>query len=331
MAKTGTWRVEAAEPIFGEGQPFAQCHASTLVELPGDMFLAAWFGGTHEKHADVGIWLSRRESGRWSPPIQVAKVRPAAHWNPVLFAPPSGPVHLFFKVGDTIGGWETWLTTSADGGVSWSPPRELVPGDHGGRGPVKNKPIVLSDGTWLAPASVEPTVGGKKIWDAFTDRSSDGGRTWQASAAVPLDHAAFVGPGLIQPTLWESDPGHVHMLLRSSAGAIYRSDSIDAGWVWSPPYRTGLPGNNSGIDLAKLADGALVLAFNPVDVKVRTPLSLAISRDNGATWTDRLDLETAAGEYSYPAVIASGRGVALTYTWNRTRIAFWKGRFESQS
>ena len=45
-----TWRVEAAEHIFGDDRPFAQCHASTLIELPNGEFLAAWFGGTKGKH-----------------------------------------------------------------------------------------------------------------------------------------------------------------------------------------------------------------------------------------------------------------------------------------
>ena len=43
-----------------------------------------------------------------------------------------------------------------------------MPGDRGGRGPVKNKVIVLSDGTWLAGASLEPDA-----WDVFVDRSGD--------------------------------------------------------------------------------------------------------------------------------------------------------------
>jgi hypothetical protein len=34
------------------------------------------------------------------------------------------------------------------------------------------------------------------------------------------------------------------------------------------------------------------------------------------------DVETGPGEFSYPAVIASGEGLALCYTWNRRRIAF---------
>jgi predicted neuraminidase len=147
---------------------------------------------------------------------------------------------------------------------------------------------------------------------------------------VPIDHEAFVGHGIIQPALWESTPGSVHMLLRSTAGAVYRSDSSDFGRTWSPAYRTALPNNNSGLDIARQADGALVLALNPVNVRVRTPLSLLVSRDNGQSWTDRLDIEADPdGRFAYPAIIPSGRGVAVAYSWNRTRIAFWKGQFEA--
>ena len=311
------------EHIFGDDRPFAQCHASTLVQLPNDRFLVAWFGGTHEKHADVGIWGAERKEGRWSPPRLLAKVRQSPHWNPVLFAD-AGRVHLFFKVGDEIPDWETWVITSEDGGQSWRAPRELVPGDRGGRGPVKNKPILLANGDWLAPASVETAAG----WDVFVDRSTDGGLTWEASAFV--DRSAVDGLGIIQPSLWESAPGQVHMLMRSTAGVVFRSDSADGGRTWCPAYPTDLPNNNSGLDLAKLRDGTLALVFNPVagNWAARTPLRLALSFDNGATWPRWLDIETEPGEYSYPAIIPTAVGMAITYTWKRERVAFWMGSVE---
>src|SRR5690606_35066739 len=153
--------------------------------------------------------------------------------NPALFAAPDGRVHLYFKVGRRIPGWSTWTLTSGDQGATWSEPRALVPDDLGGRGPVKNKPILLSDGTWLAGASLETEEG---RWDVFVDRSEDGGQTWQASDLIPLDRNRCAGKGVIQPTLWESTPGHVHMLMRSTCGVICRSDSGDGGRTWSPIY-----------------------------------------------------------------------------------------------
>jgi predicted neuraminidase len=89
-----------------------------------------------------------------------------------------------------------------------------------------------------------------------------------------------------------------------------------------------VPNNNSGIDLARLRDGTLALAFNPVsgDWAARTPLRLALSFDNGDTWPRHGDIETGPGEFSYPSVIADdGGGVAVVYTWKRRRIAFWRG------
>jgi len=311
--------------IFGDGRPFAQCHASTLLRTDDGKFLVAWFGGTHEKHDDVGIWLSKGEPGDWSDPVEVAKIREDAHWNPVLVKGPSGGITLFFKVGKTIDFWETWFKVSKDHGQTWSEARELVPGDKGGRGPVRNKPIVASDGSWLAPASNEL----EGVWNAFIDRSEDGGITWAETEFVRLNRDSISGEGVIQPALWESAPGKIHMLLRSSAGVICRSDSDDYGKTWSPVYKTGLPNPNSGIDVTKLEDNTLVLIFNPDNVNwgSRSPISLAISKDNGHTWDPVIELERGdeEDEFSYPSIISYGDTVAVTYTWRRQRIAFWSG------
>ena len=312
-AQMGAARSDAAP------RPFAQCHASTLVQLANGNFLAAWFGGTKEKDDDVGIWGAECKAGQWSAPRLLAKTRNHAHWNPVLHVDQDDHVYLFFKVGEKISDWETWLIESTDGGQHWSAPRELVPGDRGGRGPVKNKLITLSDGAWLAGASLE-----RDGWEVFVDRSEDRGATWTASALIARDSTVFTGRGAIQPTLWESAPGQVHMLVRTTCGKIGRSDSSDGGHSWSPLYATDLPNNNSGIDLARLNDGTLALVCNPVTTG-RTPISVLLATDNGQTWPRRLDLETDAGEYSYPAIIATGNGMAITYTWKRERIACWQG------
>ena len=161
-----------ADFVFTDDRPFKECHASTIVEAGNGALLCAWFGGEEEKADDVAIWLSRFENNVWSMPVKVAKVNETAHWNPVLFRDPARGTYLFFKVGREIPFWETNWTQTKDDGHTWSEPLELVAHDQGGRAPVKNKPIVLSDGTWLAGASTE-----YKGWKAFADRSQDGGRT----------------------------------------------------------------------------------------------------------------------------------------------------------
>src|SRR6266849_5833649 len=62
--------VADVEFVF-ETAPFASAHASTIVETR-EGIVAAWFAGTREGAADVGVWLSRRVNGAWTRPIEVA-------------------------------------------------------------------------------------------------------------------------------------------------------------------------------------------------------------------------------------------------------------------
>ncbi|HEO70335.1 MAG TPA: hypothetical protein ENN80_03665, partial [Candidatus Hydrogenedentes bacterium] len=171
--------------VFEDDRPFKECHASTVAELPNGELVCAWFGGTEEKDPDVGIWTSRLAEGVWTYPERTVKVCEKAHWNPVLFRDVEGAVYLFFKVGVDVPQWQTYWMKTTDNARTWSEPVELVPGDIGGRGPVKNKPIILSDGTWLAPASTElakwkPSSDMYDVgWRPFVDRSEDRGATWK--------------------------------------------------------------------------------------------------------------------------------------------------------
>ena len=331
------------EFIFPPGS--AECHASTLCTLPDGGFLAAWFQGAKEGTDDTAIFGARRfsEDGGWGTPFLLAKISDEAHWNPVLFRH-GNKITLFFKVGKTIADWKTFVIHSEDSGISWTVPKELVPDDvSGGRGPVKNPPLITSQGWILAPASVE-----RGTWNAFVDISTDGGRHWRKTAFIPLSTAHVDDPwrentlAAIQPTLWESSSG-IHMFLRTNNNLIYRSDSIDGGLTWSEAYQTSLPNNNSGICVSRLETGELALACNPYGCITpenwgnRHELTLLLSCDDGASWSKKIELENEPpGEYmpnlprefSYPTVIAVGRGkFVLTYTWNRRSIVFASANF----
>ena len=143
-----------------EGRPTPECHASTLVETPSGI-LAAWFGGSHERNKDVGIWISHLGEEGWSSPVEVAngiqdETLRYPCWNPVLFQPRKGPLMLYYKVGPNPREWWGELKISKDHGRSWSDSRKLGTSRLGHLiGPVKNNPVQLNDGSILCPSSTE--------------------------------------------------------------------------------------------------------------------------------------------------------------------------------
>ena len=309
------------EWIFTE-KPTDSCHASTVLPLDNGTVVAAWFAGSSESDDDVKILTSvRGTDGKWGEPIRVSADPNVAHWNPVLFQNDDGTITLYFKVGKNTQYWKTYYSTSTDG-KNWAAPRELVPGDNsGGRGPVKNKPIRLKNGTILAPGSTE--IDDK--YRCFVDISTDNGKTWNRTPEINSSFLRFFKVPMIQPTLWESKDGSVHMFTRTKVGKIYRSDSYDGGKTWCTAYPTNLPNNNSGIDLDTDDSGRIFLVYNPVGIPgIRTPLTLAVSLDDGKTFTKIKTFETGLAEYSYPAVVVKGDTIHITYTYERDYIAYWQ-------
>lgn len=328
FAATSTFAAAAAETpavlsreFIYEQAPFPSCHASTLVEPAAGGLVTAWFGGTAEKNPDVGIWVSRREQGRWTPVVEVAngvqadgKRHPT--WNPVLFQPRGGaPLLLFYKVGPSPQTWWGELRTSTDGGRTWGAARRLPDGIYG---PIKNKPVQLADGTLLCPTSDETNERPSK-WRVYFERSADGGQTWTKTP--------FINDGLklsaIQPSILFHDHlggAKLQAVGRTRQGQVFTIASDDAGRSWgSMSLLEGMPNPNSGTDAVTLRDGRHLIVYNPV-TKGRTPLAVAISRD-GRVWRQVATLEDQPGEYSYPAVIQTSDGlVQITYTWKRQRI-----------
>jgi len=303
--------IDKAEFLYGE-VPFPSCHASTIEETPTGL-VTAWFGGTAEKNPDVGIWVSRLTAKGWTDPVEVAngiqhnQLRYPT-WNPVLFQQPNGPLQLYYKCGPSPSTWWGMLTNSTDGGETWSFPRRLPEGIDG---PVKNKPILLADGTLLCGSSTE-----YQGWRVHFEKTKDFGKTWSRIDAIN-DGKTF---GVIQPTILTHKDGRLQILCRAkNGGKIVTSFSGDQGETWGKLEAIDLPNPNSGIDAVTLQDGRHLVVYNHTP-RGRSPLNIAISND-GKTWTNALTLESEPGEYSYPAVIQTNDGkIHTTYTWKRERI-----------
>ncbi len=296
--------------------PFPQCHASTIVQTADGPLVAAWFGGTREKHPDVGIWAARLAGGNWTPPVEIANgVQSAGKrfpcWNPVLFQPTNRPLLLFYKVGPSPDEWWGVLRTSSDGGRTWSTERRLPDGILG---PIKNKPVQMADGSILCPTSTE-TPDAADLWRVHFERSSDLGQTW--TTTPPLNDGKKIGA--IQPSILTHPDGRLQALGRTRQGKVFEIWSDDAGKTWGPMTLTALPNPNAGTDAVTLRDGRQLLVYNHT-TKGRSPLNVAVSPD-GRKWFAAVVLENEPGEFSYPAVIQTRDGlVHITYTWKRRQV-----------
>jgi predicted neuraminidase len=322
-----------SEFIFTEA-PFASSHASTVIELPNGDLLSAWFGGTGEGKPDVAIWGSRRSGGKWSAPVELAREPDIASYNPVFFYTNDHRLWLYYKYGPHPDNWTAARKWSADDGRTWSAVEHLPAGLYG---PIRAKPLVLSDGTVVSGTSVESY----RSWAVWIERSTDNGKTW--TKAGPITVATQSGPGgagdappavpgsgewsrtegIIQPSVVSLGGKHLRLYARSTArtGKICIADSFDSGVTWTQARPIDLPNPNSGIDAVALRDGRVVLIYNHSD-RHRTPLNLAVSAD-GEHFRMFQTLEDEPGEYSYPAMIQGRNGdLQITYTWQRKRIRY---------
>lgn len=295
-----------------ETAPFPSCHASTLLETP-DGVMAAWFGGTYERHPDVSIYTSHRKNGEWSTPALAAdgienEVFRNPTWNPVLHRKNDGEIVLFYKEGPNPREWWGHYKVSGDEGKTWSKETQLPPGFLG---PVRNKSVELPNGKLLHPSSFETN----NVWTSHVEMSNPDLTGWEK---VDLK-----GPfNAIQPTALFHPDGKIQLLCRTQEGVVAESWSSDQGKTWTPLVATKLENNNSGIDGVTLSNGYHLLVVNPLK-KGRNKLVLLGSYD-GISWEELLILENEErGEFSYPAIIQAKDGTLhISYTYNREKIKY---------
>jgi predicted neuraminidase len=334
---------------------FPSSHSSNLLVLRNGDLVCAWYSGQWEGRSGVAILVSRlpRGSAQWTHPAIVSREDGWAVENPVLFEPATGPLRLFYTRQPAEAGQlksQLFYRTSSDSGKSWTLPTLLFdrPGSF------DRQRMLETDGQWLFPMYYTPKsdITGT---DALTHYSvvqvsADQGRSWR-ECVIPNSM------GLVQPDIVEFSPRLFLAFLRSRfADWVYVSRSED-GCSWSEPLPSRLPNNNSSIQLVKLRDGHLVIAFNNMQAATvrehpqaatRWPLSVALSVDGGQTWPWVRDVDVGqdmpqepvpsviAGvdisdnkgaffghlfSYEYPSVVEGSDGtIHASYTYRRRTI-----------
>ena len=300
--------VFSSELVFEKIPWVADHHCSTIAEAPNGDLLCVWFGGSYECADDQALFLARREKGEsaWNRPEVLTRgmfLHPPG--NAVVFrASPTRMMVLYDRMDEPRpirrGRWRNCqLTTkhSDDNGYTWSVDAEV----HMGVGGIRNAPCALRGGELMVPmSSPKPCF--------LVTR--DGATTWEVSGA--MDKGG-------QPTAVQRSDGSLLCFLRSEP-FLLQSESHDLGKTWTPAEPSPLRCPGAGVAMCRLRNGHLALVYNDSSMQ-RTPLSVALSTDDGATWSGPVNLEANPGEYSYPCVIESSDGrIHASYTFLRKTI-----------
>ncbi len=200
------------------------------------------------------------------------------------------------------------LRISKDEAQSWSDPVPCIT-DRQGYFVLNNARVIqLQDGRLLMPVALHQTPRGQ--WankaDLYCYFSDDNGQTWQSSSQVP-DTTDIVTQ---EPGLIEMNDGGVMMYIRTNGGFQLLSYSSDGGQTWSHVETSNIPSPLSPATIEKVpSTGDWLLVWNnndgsnPEIKDKRTPLTMAISRDEGKTWKKIKNIhDDSDGWYCYIAI-----------------------------
>jgi predicted neuraminidase len=298
-------------------------HAPSVVLLPDGRLLAAWFSGPFEASVNQLILTSASSDNgtTWSPAQSFQDFPRKSDFDPAFIAD-GQRTWFFFSAGrwnryptvrdeaEEVGpnSFSTYARFSDDSGKSWSSPVAVSP-HHGSR----TNGIKLSTGELLLP--MENFIER----DASVLKSVDGGRSWNLQGHINTP------AGADEPTIVELSTGAVLMILRTRDGVLWKSVSSDKGDTWEPPEKTEMIGAATSSNLFRLKDGRLVLTHNE-SPHYRTPLTIRLSGDDGATWRSPFELDAInipsvddpewSKQVTYPSVAQLEDG-SLLIVWAR--------------
>jgi hypothetical protein len=138
---------------------------------------------------------------------------------------------------------------------------------------------------------------GSRLAGSFVCYSDDEGRTWKRNSdgelLIRMD-AETLGSGLFchtsEPTITETTPGRLLMIMRTGVGRHFQSWSHDDGATWTRPEPTQLAASTTPAQIRTLPMGHLLVVWNQeseAEVKMgynRTRISSAVSRNGGTIW-----------------------------------------------
>jgi sialidase-1 len=314
---------------------------ASVAELSDGRLIVVYHKYEMGKHAghDQGIcriWskTSRDDGKTWQQPRMLVDVAPGDMnvQAPALLRLKSGRLMMNCLRAHKSGGSSTMCVFSSDDqGRSFS---ELDPVWQRSKGQLlqggASSLVALESGRLILPMHGGSGNQWKQKNSAWCFVSDDKGKTWQRSTAIDLPKR-----GAMEASVAELADGTLLMSLRTQLGGPYLSRSIDCGMTWSEAVFSNLEGGESCTCLRRIPEKKdIVLFWNNSKYNKkhhhfgeRTPLTAAISSDNGKSWRIIGNIaDDPKAEYTNLDCFFTSRGDAvLTYmyakpAWNRKQI-----------
>jgi Neuraminidase (sialidase) len=232
----------------------------------------------------------------------------------------NGSIALFYLKKNSEEDCIPLMRISTDEAKTWSSPITCITDKKGYFVLNNSRVIQLKNGRLLMAVALHKTPEDSKWYNKaklYPYYSDDNGATWQCGSEVPNpQEIVSQEPGVI-----ELKDGTIMMFIRASGGFQQLSRSKDKGQTWSPMVASNICSPLSPASIARIpSTGDLLLAWNNNDGSnpqlkgKRTPLTIAISKDEGKSWTNIADIETDPdGWYCYIAIHFTKKDVLLSY------------------
>jgi predicted neuraminidase len=313
--------------VDDDGNPSEDCnhHGSSVWVTADGTVIAVWYHGKGEKSKDSAVlWAKRPAGGDWQDWEVLYDLPDHAEGNPVFWVNDrTGVWHLFFITlfGPTWNDGQIRMITSSDEGANWSDVTVLREEHHW---MIRNKPIRMSNGEVLLPCYDE---------SLYTPTFMVSGDDFQTSGdQIDMGENLLLTVNQIQPTVLERTDRTLVALMRNSNSYVpqyaWEMTSTDFGRTWSEPSASPIPNGNHSNEMIRLRSGRWAIAFNN-SLGSRYPLSVALSEDEGLTWTVVADVRDdcpspGACSYGYPSIAQDPTDDTLwiSYTHNRQTIGW---------
>ncbi len=301
------------------------------------VFIYTKFSGGSSDHdaADLVSRSSNDDGATWSSDDRVVLAN-EGHWNVMsvsMLRLADGRIAFFYLRKQSLSDCRPLVRFSSDEMETWSDPIEIIPPEKNGYYVLNNDRVVqLSGDRIIVPVALhshaDPTQPNQLVTDwvgrVTSFHSDDSGQSWQQSKTI---REAFLGSNpskrisAHEPGVVELRDGRLLMWIRTDAGHQYESTSDDRGETWSEfkPMQLASPLSPASIERIP-STGDLLAVWNdhahlPVEQrKLRTPLSYAISQDEGATWSESQSIaDDPQGWYCYTAIDFANNHVLLAH------------------